>query len=278
MNARPRIAVLIPSYNCEHIIESALESLAQNSEPHDVIIVDDGSAFPLEQAIPPREGMIILRPERNIGISRALNMGLEYIYAHGYEYVARLDADDRATPDRLTKQRTFLDAHPEVVLLGTCGRVVSEEGAELFFLNHPTEHAAIMQALYYNSCFLHPSLMIRTEAMRAIGGYNPAYDCAEDYDMIRRMARYGKLANLPEYLLHYMISTQGISVSKRKKQLKMRLRVQWNYRDLSQMHCIMGMCKTMFLWFLPAGWVASIKKILPTYHKDTSSSLATKVI
>ena len=158
-SSHPRIAVLIPSYNAEHTIGKALNSLAANTEPHDIVVVDDGSRKRLQDCIEPRPNLKILRLEPNGGITRALNHGVKYILEEGYDFIARLDADDAASPDRLALQRGFLDANPDIALVGGWGHVVSEQGETLFYINHPTEHEVIVRKLFYNSRFLHPTLI-----------------------------------------------------------------------------------------------------------------------
>jgi len=266
--SKPRIAVLIPSYNAEHTIAKALKSLAANVEPHDIIIVDDGSRKLLQDCISTQKNMTILRLEKNTGITRALNHGLSYVLDQGYEFVARLDADDAASPDRLALQRSFMDAHSGVALLGGCGEVVSEQGKILFHLNHPTDHKAITNALYYNSCFLHPTFMIRTTALRETGLYSENYPGAEDYELARRLAQRSQVSNLPQYLVAYTWSPGGISLSKRRKQLHSRLKVQWAYRNFGSIHFYLGILKTGILSLLPVSLITAIKQRRQDYQKQ----------
>ena len=143
----PRLAVLIPAYNAERTILRAIQSLNANSEPHDIVVIDDGSAQPLREIVPAQDNLVILRNERNRGVTEARNQGLAYILEHGYAFVAKLDADDAARPDRLARQIGFFDRHPDVALLGSRGRVVSERGEVLFYLNHPTTQGDRQSAL-----------------------------------------------------------------------------------------------------------------------------------
>jgi len=257
----PKIAVLIPSYNGEKLIEKCLASLAGNTEPHDIVIVDDGSKVPLAEVIAPRDNVMVLRAEKNIGITRALNLGLHYILDKGYEFVARLDVDDTAHPERLKKQLAFMEDNPDVVLLGCWGKVVDEDGTPLYHLNHPTEHDAIIRYSWYNSAFLHPSMMIRTCVWREAGGYYELYpNAAEDYELTRRLAKFGRLANLPEYLIDYSYSINGISVKKRRIQLRSRLRIQWRYRNFLSPHFYFGILKTFVLWHAPQSLTLNIKR------------------
>ena len=255
-----RIAVLIPAYNAQLSIERALASLAANNEPHDIIIVDDGSSPPLREWLAPRQNVKILRMDSNSGITAALNQGLRYILDCGYDYVARMDADDEALPERLAIQRSYLDEHPEIAVLGSCGEVVTEQGVTLFYLNHPTDHESIVRKLRYNNCFLHPSLMLRAQVFREAGLYSELYPSAEDYELLCRLAGRYRMANLPRYLIRYTLAEGGISLRTRKRQLQSRLKVQWRYRDWAKSDFYIGLMQTFILRMIPVGVVLSIKQ------------------
>ncbi len=263
----PRIAVLIPAYNTEKVIGHTLDSLKANKEPHDIIIIDDGSTTPLEGCVPPQNNLEIVRVPENSGVTKALNLGLTMILEQDYEYLARIDADDVASPDRLAMQRKFLDEHPEVGFVGSWGHFVSEEGKTVFHLHPPEDHDFIVKKLYYNNCFLHPSLMIRTSLLHSLGGYNEAYPSAEDYDILRRLSIHSKGANLPDYLINYMVSPTGISLSKRREQLFSRLKIQWSYRNWCSIHFYLGIAKTLCLGVMPYKTITAIKKMRKEYQK-----------
>lgn len=262
-----RVVVLMPAYNAENVIGRALASLQANEEPHDIVVVDDGSAQPLQGLIAAQPNLTILRTEQNVGITDALNFGLKYILQKDYDYIARLDADDEALPNRLMRQREFLDANEDVLLVGSWGRVISEDGQELFCLNHPSDHDAILKALNYNSCFLHPSLMIRSSAVREMGVYSPDYPSAEDYEYVRRIGKHGKLANIPAYLINYTSSVNGISQHRRRQQLRSRLKIQWAYRDFSNPHFYAGITQTLALRYMPDKVVTGLKQRLAAYQQ-----------
>lgn len=262
-----RIIVLIPAYNAECYIERALLSLDANREPHDIIIVDDGSDTPLEGAIPSRPNMKIVRLKQNSGVTAALNHGLRYILTQHYEYVCRMDADDVASPDRLAIQCAFLDEHPGVAAVGSWGEVVTEQGTTAYYLNYPTEHREISRRLRHNNCFLHPSLMIRTQAFRETGLYSDSYPSAEDYELMFRLARHYPVANLPEYLVKYTLTEGGISMRKRKEQLMSRFKVQWEYRDWTNIDFYMGIARTIALHVLDVRTVIRLKERQANFAK-----------
>ncbi|HEU0117565.1 MAG TPA: hypothetical protein VFR09_02930, partial [Alphaproteobacteria bacterium] len=79
--------------------------------------------------------------------------------------------------------------------------------------------------------------------------------------------KHHQVANLPNYLIRYTMSSGGISQSKRQQQLSSRLKVQWHHRDFGNVHFYAGILKTAALWFMPVTLITSIKQILGGYKK-----------
>lgn len=248
LDPHPRVAVLIAAYNAETTINQALASLQADPEPHDVILVDDGSRLPLATVVAPQPHVTILRSEKNCGQGAARNLGLDYILSRSYDYVAILDADDTAPPERLGLHRAFLDWHPDYGLVASWVRYVNEDGSTRYFLKLPTETDKIVKGMYYNNCVQFG--MYRTEILRNTGTYRPFV--AEDYDLVRRVLKHSKAANLPLYLYNYTLSPNGISQSRAAAQMRSLLGLQWLHRDFGVMHFYLGMLKTLLrLLLLP---------------------------
>jgi hypothetical protein len=92
---------------------------------------------------------------------------------------------------------------------------------------------------------MHPTWMIGTQALRDRGLYSTAYPAAEDYERLRRMSKSFYLANLPEFLLEYSISTLSISMKSRCRQLSDRLPIQAKYFDPYQAKAWLGVARTL---------------------------------
>jgi hypothetical protein len=114
-----------------------------------------------------------------------------------------MDADDVAMPERLARQAAALDAHQEVVALGSACRVISRDGTLLGHRYPPTEPAAIRCVLRRGNCMLHPTMMLRRAAVLDTGGYRAAFRLAEDFDLWLRLSEHHDLMNLPDLLLAY---------------------------------------------------------------------------
>lgn len=255
------LAVLMTAYNAEKTVGRAIESLKRDPEPFDLFIVDDCSRLPVADLIDATDPNIeIIRPAQNLGVAGAKNLGLERLLAGPYEFVAMMDADDICISGRLAKQVSFLKQNPDVALVGSWARYIDENTREVVFhFRPPCAANDIHEALFLNNCVVHPTWMVRTQALRASGVYSSAYPAAEDYELLRRMSARFKLANLPEFLLDYTISMSGVSMSKRRRQLTDRLRIQAKYFDPWRWNAWVGMLRTVALFALPRKLVAAYR-------------------
>ncbi|WP_233827718.1 glycosyltransferase family 2 protein [Paraburkholderia sp. ZP32-5] len=215
--------VLIPARNAEQTLAETLESLVrQTFRDFDVVLVDDASTdrtVDIARSFQARLNIRILSPDAHLGVAGAANFGLRVIES---AYIARIDADDIAMPTRLEKQFAFLEANPDVDVLGT--------GMELFYGQpgnkvrtsiKPEDDASIKTALVQICSLSNGSAMFRNSFFRDIGTYDTRLAVAEDYDLWCRGALLGKrYANLPEPLTRYR---QRGTVDVQKLQLEREL-------------------------------------------------------
>jgi len=256
-----RLAVLMAARDAQATIRSAIDSLSFDRAPFDLYIVDDCSAVPLTEILGPQPPHVeIIRLDANVGPAAARNAGLFRILSRNYKYVAIMDADDLSHRDRLAKQSAFLDRNPEVAVVGAWTRCFDEKtGKTVFHVTPPTEPRAVLDSLFFNSSFIHSSCMIRVEALVEVGLYSTHYPTAEDYELARRIATRFQLANLPEYLLDYRISGNGICIKRRRRQLFDRLRIQIRYFRPREWSAWAGFLKTIVLFVLPLWVITPLK-------------------
>jgi hypothetical protein len=200
----PLISVVLPVYNGAADVRKAVESiLAQTFQDYELIVINDGSkddsARVLESLSDPR---IRLYHQDNMGLAGTLNRGIGL--ARG-RYIARQDQDDLSHPERFARQVDFLEKHPDHGLLGTAAQIWVGDTPTDRAHDHPTDHGALSFELLFNNPFVHSSIMMRKATVEAVGGYttDPVRQPPEDYELWSRMARAGRVANLPERLLVY---------------------------------------------------------------------------
>jgi hypothetical protein len=229
-----------------------------------VLIVDDGSSPPIVAPVIANMKIEVLRMARNGGIERALQTGIDALAQRGFRYAARIDAGDRSVPQRLAKQRVFMELHPRVAGLGMWTQVVTREGKPLFMLTPPAEPDAIRRLRFFRSCLAHPSMMLRIDAVRAVGNYRAEYPSAEDLDLfVRLMERYD-CANLPELGLYYELNEGGISATKRRRQVSSTLRLQLRYFNAGNLYDWLGLAKNLLHLVTPYRALQRIKRSLLT--------------
>jgi len=200
---KPPVSVLLPVRNGQAYLAAAIASvLAQDHADFELLVVDDGStdATPaiLAEAAAADPRLRILRG--GDGLVAALNSGLDAATA---PWIARMDADDLAHPQRLRMQLRAAHDAPETVVFGSAYRMIDSVGRPLRVVHEPLTPAAIAEELPRRNCLAHPTVLLRRDAVLAIGGYRPAFPQAEDYDLWLRLAEHHPLSNLPEVLLDY---------------------------------------------------------------------------
>ncbi|KFX62838.1 glycosyltransferase [Paraburkholderia fungorum] len=255
------VAVLMPAYNGQADVDLTLASFSESTLVH-VLIVDDGSTPPIVAPALANMKIDVLRMPQNGGIERALQTGIDALAQRGFRYAARIDAGDRSVPQRLARQRAFMESHPQVAGLGMWTQVVTREGKPLFMLTPPAEPEQIRRLRFFRSCLAHPSMMLRIDAVRAVGNYRAAYPSAEDLDLfVRLMERYD-CANLPELGLYYELNEGGISATKRRRQVSSTLRLQLRYFNAANPYDWLGLAKNLLHLVTPYRALQQVKRRL----------------
>ena len=197
-----RVSVLLPVYNTrpEHLREAIDSILAQTFADFELLILNDCSTnADVEEVVKsytdPR--IVYAVNERNLGISPSRNRLLDM--AQG-EYLAVMDHDDISLPERFEKQVAFLDAHPDVGIVGCqVWNMVTKKAREF-----PLTDSDIRTALMTRCALCHPAVMIRASVLKEHGlRYEAVFSPAEDYALFCRMLKHTSFANLPETLFHY---------------------------------------------------------------------------
>ena len=209
-----KLTVILPVYNAMPYLPEAVESiLRQKYADFTFIIVNDGSTDGsrnyLEGLHDPR---LVLIHQSNAGQGTARNAAVSRCKS---EYVALMDADDISLPDRFLHQVEYLDSHSDVVMLGTQFEILAGRAIQRA-LKAPIEHRQIESRLLQGQAGLcNPTLMFRTAAVIACGGYPGGY-LGEDIDFCLRMCEQGQVTNLNRVLLQYRSHAAQTSLAKHR--------------------------------------------------------------
>lgn len=207
----------MPVRNGAAFLEQALESaLAQTLAELELIVVDDHSSDATPEilsAAARRDVRVRVVACEGGGVADALNQGC---LAARAPYVARLDADDVALPDRLERQAALLDAHANVGLVGGAYFAIDGSGRRWTTHRPPTGDAALRARLAQYNVFAHSSVTFRRVAFEQAGGYRLAE--AEDYDLWLRISERWSLACLPIPVLEYRQHAGQVSLMRTREQ------------------------------------------------------------
>jgi glycosyltransferase involved in cell wall biosynthesis len=221
----PRVTVVIPIYNREKYVGIAVESILSQTFPDfELLVIDDGS---IDRSIAvvlsfsdPR--IRLVRNHTNLGVSTTRNRGIQL--ARG-EYLAFLDSDDWACPERLAKQTAFLDNHPDYAAVGSWIEWMSEEGHPLGTIKRkPTSPEEIAAWRLFQVGIENSTSMARTVVLRAYR-HREEFDVSEDFDLWARIAANHKLATLPEVLVRRRMHAGQLTQEKAARAPERRLAI-----------------------------------------------------
>lgn len=202
------VSILLPFRNTAATLDAAIASIvAQNCTEWELLLIDNAStdeSHAVARRLADRDTRIHLLHEPRIGIAHALNTGLAH--AQG-RYIARMDADDISHPERLAKQVAYLEAHPEIGVLGTrtafASSVPESRGMQAFVdwqnnILSPHDHYV---KRFVDAPLAHPTVLFRRDLVEQHGGYDTGR-LPEDHELwLRWMDADVRFAKLPAELL-----------------------------------------------------------------------------
>ncbi|MGO4943654.1 glycosyltransferase [Streptococcus alactolyticus] len=203
----PKVSVIMGVYNCKdfQLLDKSINSiLGQTFTDFEFIICNDGSTNETLSVLKEYEKkdsrIKVLSYEKNKGLNYALNCCLKS--ATG-EFIARQDDDDVSDKNRFEKQIDFLETNPEYSMVGTIADVTDDSGTwgEYLVPEKPQK-----KDFYWNSPFMHPTMMMKREVISSLGGYRCAKETrrCEDIDLFMRVYAAGYIGyNIQEKLYQY---------------------------------------------------------------------------
>lgn len=209
----PLISVVICTNRLDDCFYRAMDSLLkQEFNNFEIIVVLNGEAAGSLKLLVDR--FAVHRKIRVIGssvayLNHSLNLGIENAVG---KYVARMDADDIAYPNRLAVQFEYLEKNPEIAVCGSWYVLIDSKDLPFETIKLPIDNASIRRAAFLTNPICHPTVMFRRDIVGKAGGYLGGL-YAEDYDLwLRLMAVPGiQFANIPQVLLGYRAIPGGVA-------------------------------------------------------------------
>lgn len=224
-----KVTVLMSVYNGARFLHDSIRSIInQTFRDFEFIIIDDGSTDRSSGIIKSFNDSRIkfISNSENIGLTKSLNIGLSV--AKG-TYIARVDADDISLSDRLELQYKYFERHSGVTLLGGGAHFIDESNEVIRTKFRLPDHSSIFFYCFFNSPFIHSSVMFRKECLKTLGGYNSSFKCAQDYDLWSRWVACFKVANLEKVIVKWRNTSTGITNTRRAEQARYGDRISVNF-------------------------------------------------
>jgi glycosyltransferase involved in cell wall biosynthesis len=221
MERASAISVITPVYNNEKYLSQCIESiLGQTFRDLEFIIVDDGSTDQTPGILKKYAGTdsrIRLRENKeNRGQAYSMNVGFRNARAG---FIAVMDSDDIAKPERLEKQYDFLSANREYGGCGTFQALIDENSDPIQISDPPQKEGEVKDLMHDLSNLSHSTCMFKREVFEETGGYREMFERAQDIDLFLRISERFKLYNIPEVLLEHRFTLERATISDRKKQM-----------------------------------------------------------
>ncbi|MBO7088704.1 MAG: glycosyltransferase [Lentisphaeria bacterium] len=275
---RARIAVLLPVYNAEKFLRECLDSILHQTFPDFLLLAcndgsTDGSPDILKEYAAKDARIRILENPGNMGIVETRNHLLREL-PDGTDYVAWIDSDDVMFPDRLQRQSSYLDTHPEIGGVGSALEIIDENSRVTGFRPYPVTPAEIRRQLPLQNILAQPALMLRSDVIRRTGYYSSSCPVCQDYEYWLRVLDFSDFANLSDPVIRYRISATQVKQTKLKLSLRLTLEIQRDYFRRNRLRmplaCLFRQAAGYLLLLLPSSWILRLFKIL-TYRAKRSA-------
>lgn len=251
----PLLSVIMSVYNNEDYLDMSINSiLNQSFKNFEFIIINDGSNLNTRRILnyyKKKDKRIILINQKNKGLTVSLNRAIKISKG---SIIARQDADDISHKERFIKQISVFMNNKNIVLCGTFAYLINEKNDMIKSVtNLPIKDNKIKNQLIYQNCFIHSSIMYRSNVIKKIGLYNKSYKYAQDYECWSRMMSEGIFLNIPKKLISIRIHNNSITFKNVKEQTYSAIQIALNnYRKiLKKNKCQIDNLKKVF-YFLNA--------------------------
>ncbi len=264
-----QVSVVMPNYNAWKYISEAIESvLNQDFDNFEFIIVDDGSTDESREIIGSYarqdNRIIFLQNPKNLGIAPSLNRAIKIAK---WEYIARMDSDDKAHKDWLKTVYTKIISDSRLGVCGTNLNIVDTDWKIKYLKEYPRTNQECRNTIWMRNPFAHNSVIIRKEVLEKVWYYDNDMLFAEDFDLWIRIGQYYTFYNIQEFLINYRIYEKNSICIHQKEMIRSTLRVRKKAIKLWYKIGIFGRVFYFWTWcaqFMPSKWVLGIFNFIYT--------------
>ena len=252
MSENLKFSVLLSVYSKEKRknLELSLKSIydEQILKPDEIVLVEDGPLTEelyteINRQLDRLKGILkIVKLEKNLGLGNALKEGVLHCT---YEWIARMDTDDIAYPERFKKQIEYIKKNPDTDVLGTfMTEFIDEITNKICIKDAPIDN--IDNYIKYRDPVNHPSVILRKSKILEAGNYQEIFLNEDSYLWARMYSIGAKFANIPEELVYFRVDDNTYKRRGGWKYIKAEWKLQKEYLRLGIINGI-GFCKNIFL-------------------------------
>jgi len=207
------VSVVLCTNRIDNFLYLAIDSLLkQTHQSYEIVLILNGEALPSMALLKKKyraNSVLKIYLSKISYLTHSLNLGIEYSSG---KYIARMDADDIADPNRLSVQYKFMEDNPLISVCGSWYTLIDDEDRATKLVELPVEDEAIRRMMYYRNPLCHPTVIFRRDDITRAGGYLGGLH-AEDYDLWLRLMSNPetKFHNIPQSLLGYRSLSGGLA-------------------------------------------------------------------
>jgi hypothetical protein len=205
---------------------------------------------------------IIIRNQINRGLTISLNKMLSITKT---KYFARMDVDDICVKDRFHSQINYLQKNKNIDILGGTAIDIDDNSNEIMIRKVPLKSKKIKKIIIKVNPIIHPTVMMKTERILSIGGYDENYKTSQDWALwFRALSKGLSIINMKEQLIYYRVDNNYNSrknIHYRINEVKMKYQ---GYKELNlSIFNLIYVLLPLFIWIIPSKYFKIIKKIDP---------------
>lgn len=214
-----RASIIMTVYNRAGTLPEAVESvLTQTTSDFDLILWDDGSSdgsVAVAERYAERDSRVRVFTAPHTGRAPAL---IAAINSSDAPFFGILDSDDRLAPGALAATMQAMQSDPDIAIVYTDHRIIDAQGRDLgkgarCAIPYSPERVLLNQMVFHFRLY-------RREIYDEVGGFDPCFECAQDYDLVLRMSEAGDIRHIAEILYDYRVHNDSISVARYRDQIE----------------------------------------------------------